>query len=258
MKYLIIVSTLFVIGSLIGYIIEVFFRRFFSQKKWVNPGFLVGPYIPLYGFGVLILYGISAIPIENLFSNQILGKIVMVLIIGISLTLIELIAGLIFIKGMHIKLWDYSNRWGNFKGIICPLFSLIWLVVGSLYFFFVNPYLVIAIEWISENLVYSYFIGGVIGAMLVDTAYSIHLGLKIKKFSGDFVVKFEQFKIDLHEKRKETKKHFFATLINDEENQNSLKETIRKSVENKAKPKLWWKQNKNKKENKSEENQSNS
>lgn len=248
MKYLIIISTLFVIGALAGYIIEVLFRRFVSQKKWVNPGFLVGPYIPLYGFGVLILYGISAIPIKDLISNEIVGNIVMVLVIGISLTLIELIAGLIFIKGMHIKLWDYSNRWGNFKGIICPLFSLIWLAVGSLYFFFINPYLVIAIEWISENLIYSYFIGAVIGAMLVDTAYSIHLGFKIKQFSGDIVVKFEELKVDLHEKHKEKKKHFFGTLINDEENSNSLRETIKKSAENLPKPKLWWKHNK--KENK--------
>lgn len=43
MKYLVIISTLFVIGSLIGWIIELFLRRFVSQKKWMNPGFLTGP-----------------------------------------------------------------------------------------------------------------------------------------------------------------------------------------------------------------------
>ena len=59
MKYLVIISTLFAIGSLIGWIIELFFRRFVSQKKWMNPGFLTGPYLPIYGFGVLVLYGVS-------------------------------------------------------------------------------------------------------------------------------------------------------------------------------------------------------
>ncbi|MGN0035225.1 MAG: hypothetical protein ACI364_05820 [Coriobacteriales bacterium] len=33
---------------------ELFFRRFISsnnpQRKWINPGFLAGPYLPLYGF----------------------------------------------------------------------------------------------------------------------------------------------------------------------------------------------------------------
>ena len=59
METFIIIATLFVIGSLAGWVIEVLFRRFFSAHKWVNPGFMVGPYIPLYGFGVVILYLLS-------------------------------------------------------------------------------------------------------------------------------------------------------------------------------------------------------
>ena len=53
------IVTLFVFGSLIGWVIELFFRRFVSQKKWMNPGFLVGPYLPIYGFGTVGLYGLS-------------------------------------------------------------------------------------------------------------------------------------------------------------------------------------------------------
>ena len=63
MKYLVIISTLFVIGSLVGWVLELFFRRFVSQKKWMNPGFLTGPYLPIYGFGVAVLYGVSNIPL---------------------------------------------------------------------------------------------------------------------------------------------------------------------------------------------------
>ena len=154
MKYLVIIATLFVIGSLAGYVIEVFFRRFVSQHRWVNPGFMVGPYIPLYGFGVVILYGLSNINLSFMniiYPWQVVIKIVL---IGIMMTLIELIAGLIFIKGLHIKLWDYSDRWGNFKGIICPLFSFIWLLVGVAYYFLVNPVLVKGIDFISDNLIY--------------------------------------------------------------------------------------------------------
>ncbi|MCR5514667.1 MAG: putative ABC transporter permease [Bacilli bacterium] len=58
-KYIVLCSTLFVVGSLIGWVIELLFRRFVSQKKWVNPGFLTGPYLPIYGFDVLVLYGVS-------------------------------------------------------------------------------------------------------------------------------------------------------------------------------------------------------
>ena len=115
MKYIVLSSTLFVIGSLIGWVIELLFRRFVSQKKWMNPGFLTGPYLPIYGFGVLVLYGVSNLSLG--ISSQPVDIIVHILIIGVSMTLIEFIAGLIFIKGFKIKLWDYSNRKWNIMGI---------------------------------------------------------------------------------------------------------------------------------------------
>ena len=198
MKYLVIVSTLFVIGSLFGWVLELFFRRFVSQKKWMNPGFLTGPYLPIYGFGVVVLYGVSNLPLG--ISSQVWDIIVRILIIGVGMTLIEFIAGLIFIKGFGIKLWDYSNRKGNIMGIICPIFSLAWLVVGSLYYFLLNPLLVNGISWISENLIYTYFVGGVIGMMLVDFSYSIHLATKLKEFKELGDIRFEDFKKEFKKK----------------------------------------------------------
>ena len=201
MKYLVIISTLFVIGSLIGWIIELFFRRFVSQKKWMNPGFLTGPYLPIYGFGVLALYAVSNIRLG--ITNQIVDTIVRILIIGVAMTVVEFIAGLIFIKGLKVKLWDYSKRKGNIMGIICPSFSLIWLVVGSLYYFLLNPFLVEGISWISENLIYTYFVGMVMGAMAVDFAYSIHLATKLKEYKEIANLRFEDFKKELKNRIKQ-------------------------------------------------------
>ena len=45
---------LFAFFSLAGWILEVSFRST-TQKKLVNPGFLAGPYLPLYGASVLAL-----------------------------------------------------------------------------------------------------------------------------------------------------------------------------------------------------------
>ena len=201
MKYLVIISTLFVIGSLLGWVIELFFRRFVSQKKWMNPGFLIGPYLPIYGFGVIVLYGVSNIPLG--ITIQAWDIVARIAIIGVGMTLIEFVAGLIFIKGLKIKLWDYSDRKGNIMGIICPSFSLIWLIVGSLYYFLLNPVLVEGISWISENLIYTYFVGAVIGAMLVDFAYSIHLASKLKQFKEYSDLRFEEFKKEFKKRIKE-------------------------------------------------------
>ena len=54
MDVFITILSFFCIGGLFGFILEVFFRRYVSVKRWIKPGFLVGPFIPLYGFGAAI------------------------------------------------------------------------------------------------------------------------------------------------------------------------------------------------------------
>ena len=139
MKYLVIISTLFVIGSLIGWIIELFFRRFVSQKKWMNPGFLTGPYLPIYGFGVLVLYAVSNIPFG--ITNQIADIIVRILIIGVGMTVVEFIAGLIFIKGLKVKLWDYSSKLLNFQGRIALYPSVRFGILGIMVLYLGVPFI---------------------------------------------------------------------------------------------------------------------
>ena len=58
---------------------------------------------------------------------------------AIAMTVIELIAGEIFIVKMHVKLWDYTGNKFNYKGIICPLYSLIWAKTGRGLLFLYTP-----------------------------------------------------------------------------------------------------------------------
>ena len=121
MEIFVTIVSLFVLGSVIGWGIEVLFRRLFTAKKWINPGFMIGPYLPLYGFGTIALYALSNLDLSiiGLLKDNPWTWILQIFLIGIIMTLIEYITGLIFIKGLKIKLWDYSNRWGNIQGIIC-------------------------------------------------------------------------------------------------------------------------------------------
>ena len=200
------IVTLFVIGSIIGWVIELFFRRFISQHRWMNPGFLVGPYLPIYGFGTIALYGLSNIDLSfiGLSDQSVWGIMIKIVLIAVIMVLVEFIAGLIFIKGMKIKLWDYSNRKGNIMGIICPSFSLIWLIVGALYYFFINKYLVNGIYWLSsdQHQIYYFFIGIILGMILVDFAYSIHLATRISKVAkkNKMIINFDELKENLRKK----------------------------------------------------------
>lgn len=52
------------------------------------------------------------------------------LIGGVYATLAELIFGLIDKCYLHWNMWDYSNEFLNFYGVICPKFSLYWCALA--------------------------------------------------------------------------------------------------------------------------------
>ncbi len=200
-----VIFFLFFVGSIAGWCVEVVFRRLFTAKKWINPGFLTGPYLPLYGFGVVGLFGISLLPIDT--GMAWLDAVLIILIMGVAMTVIEYIAGLIFIKGMKIKLWDYSNRWGNIQGIICPLFSFFWLVAGAAFYFLVDAPVIEAVRWFVSNIEFSFVVGAVFGVFLVDLVHSLGLSWKIKKFAEEHgvIVHFEKLKAEIKARKEEIK-----------------------------------------------------
>lgn len=194
-------SFLFMVGSLLGWITEVLFRRFFSAKKWINPGFLTGPCLPIYGFGVVALFCLCLLryvnPIPESVANYTFWwDVCIILFIGAAMTLIELIAGLVFVKGMNIRLWDYSKRPGNFRGIICPLFSFLWTAAGAVFLYLLFPLLVQTVEWFFENTSFLFFVGMFYGVFAVDVAYSFDIANKLKKFAKEnkMLLRFEKLK----------------------------------------------------------------
>ncbi len=195
-----VAAFLFITGSMLGWVTEVLFRRIFTAKKWINPGFLTGPYLPLYGFGIAGLFAISFLPIFTGYAW--LDAIIIIAIMGVTMTLIEYLAGLIFIKGMKIKLWDYSNRWGNIQGIICPLFSFFWLVVSAFYYFVIRLYVIDAVVWFVEHIEFSFVVGLFLGIFLVDLGHSLNISAKIRAFAKNhnIVVHFEKLKETVKDK----------------------------------------------------------
>lgn len=187
-------------GSVLGWCMELIFRRFFSsanpERKWINPGFCVGPYVPLYGFGLCLLYLIASAESYNWIANPVWNRLVLFAFMALCMTVIEYIAGFVSLKFMHVRLWDYSEQWGNFQGIICPKFSAAWALLGAAYYFLVHPHILNALRWLSENLAFSFFVGLFFGVFLIDVVYSARLVSKIRTFAkeNDIVVRYEHLK----------------------------------------------------------------
>ena len=133
-----ILAYLFFMGSVAGWVIELIFRRFFSsanpERKWINPGFCTGPWVPLYGLGLDAMYLIVSLEKYSAFESVFATRAALFLTGAAAMTAIEYIAGMLSLKLLHVRLWDYSGQWGNVQGIICPKFSAAWaaLVAGIL------------------------------------------------------------------------------------------------------------------------------
>lgn len=182
-----IILYLFFFGSIGGWLLELVFRRFFSganpERKWLNPGFLYGPCIPLYGFGTVLLYGLSAIEqsLFGSFSGSVWYYLVMFVVMALTMTLLEYVVGVISFKGFHLRLWDYSRQWGNIQGLICPLFTLFWGILSLLYYFLLYPRLRLLVDWFVAHPLASFMVGVCFGIFLLDLCFSIHLGAIVQK-----------------------------------------------------------------------------
>lgn len=234
MSMFLVLAFLFFIGSVSGWVLELFFRRFFSaanpERKWINPGFCTGPYLPLYGTGLCLLYLISSLENLNIIKNPVLNKVILFVLMAVCMTAIEYIAGVLALKVSKVRLWDYSGEWGNIQGIICPKFSFFWAVLGAVYYFLIHPHILTALKWLSENLAFSFLVGLFFGVFIVDAAHSTQILSKIKRFAeaNDVIVRYEAIKAHIrsaNERRKE-KYHFFKPFHSELPLVNHLKEML--------------------------------
>lgn len=107
----------FIIYSILGWCCEVAFAAI-VDGKFVNRGFLFGPYCPIYGFGVSFVL---------LCLNPIKDNFIVLFFCSVILTsLLEFITGYVLEKLFHQRWWDYSKERFNIKGYVCLKFSIMW------------------------------------------------------------------------------------------------------------------------------------
>ena len=88
------------------------------KAKWVNRGFMRGPFLPIYGSGAIVVL-IFTLPFR---TNPGL-----VFVVGMaSATILEYFTGAAMEQMFHVRYWDYSNQRLNLNGHICVTSSLAW------------------------------------------------------------------------------------------------------------------------------------
>ena len=192
---------LFFLGSVLGWVLELFFRRFLSrnnsERKWINPGFCIGPYLSLYGTGLCLLYLIASLEENQIIPDPFGNRVMLFLLMAFGMTIIEYLAGNLLLNFFHIRLWDYTNEWANIQGIICPKFSLIWAISGIIYYYLLHPHILTVLLWLSNHPAFSFFIGLFFGIWILDTIHSARSILRQQSSKGRSLTETNDTKIEL-------------------------------------------------------------
>ena len=132
----------FFICCVAGWLFEVLFR---SAKAGilVIPGFLYGCYLPVYGFGALMLLFV--------FSKRKPVPVYVFVVSFVMLTVFEYITHLAFDKIFGVSLWSYSAHFCNINGRVSLKQSIMLGAGGVAFIYVLHPLLKKLLSGISER-----------------------------------------------------------------------------------------------------------
>lgn len=110
MTNLVLMFFLFIIYSFLGWIIECIYN-YFDTGKLTDRGFLIGPWIPIYGVGSLLI-----IAFLTKYMNHPITLFVMSCVIC---SVLEYFTSFIMEGVFKNRWWDYSHKKFNLNGRIC-------------------------------------------------------------------------------------------------------------------------------------------
>ena len=114
----------FYVYCFFGWCFETTYVSVFCEHRFVNRGFLFGPWLPLYGSGALVIL-LATLPVrENVWLTALVGMA--------AATLLEYVTGVAMEAIFKVRYWDYSKHRFNFQGHICLQSSLAWGVLSAL------------------------------------------------------------------------------------------------------------------------------
>ena len=134
---------LYFVFSVLGWMMEVTLK-YIQYHRFINRGFLIGPYCPIYGFGVLIVV-LCLSPVSGSLIPLFFGSVVLT-------TMLELVTGFLLEKIFHAHWWDYSNEHFQLGGYICAKFSLLWGIACVLVMRVVHPAVMSLVHWLPHWL----------------------------------------------------------------------------------------------------------
>ena len=143
MNKLFLMVTLFLLYSFLGWVVESIYC-FIVDKKFVNRGFLIGPSLPIYGFGCLLIVFL----LDRFRENPVILFVMATFICSV----LEYITSYIMERIFKTRWWDYSHMKFNLNGRICLLNMMFFGVLALVMSYLVNPFVLSVIDKIDTRL----------------------------------------------------------------------------------------------------------
>ena len=161
---------IFFVYSVIGYIIEVTSCIIITRKFTVSRGYLLGPYIPVFGFGALIMIGLL-----DKYRNDIF---VLFVLSGFLCSAVEYFASLLMEKIFKLRWWDYSHDRFNINGRICLRNAFLFGIGGVIIVRYFHPIFNNFLLSLSNNTII--IVGWILGSIIIiDTIVSTFIISKL-------------------------------------------------------------------------------
>ena len=122
---------LFFSCAFLGWVMEVT-CKLVQFRRFINRGFLIGPYCPIYGFGAVLICGLL-----SRFSGDPLAVFALALVVCGAL---EYITSYAMEKLFHARWWDYSQKPFNLNGRVCAGTLIPFGLMGLVIIYWVKPF----------------------------------------------------------------------------------------------------------------------
>lgn len=126
LKDIIKIFLIFVIGSIIGYCVEMVVGLVQNGHFVSRQGLLYGPFIPVYGVGMIVYY----LALKNKNKDKLLSIFLISMILG---GIVEYLFSYFQEKFFGTVSWDYSNLWFNLNGRTSLLHCIYWGLAGIIF-----------------------------------------------------------------------------------------------------------------------------
>lgn len=222
-----ILFLVFTVYSFLGWLTESIYCSV-PAGKWINRGFLNGPFCPIYGVGGVVVVSALSPFKDNLIVLYLAGVLMT--------TLLEYVTGFALEKIFHTKYWDYSTHRYHLQGRICLENSLLFGVMCVVGILVIHPTVMRLLTSIPETVL-PWVAGTFLLYFACDTTLSVYTIFKLngkldemQQILDEIRERAASFKAD----KIETMQSALGSLI-DEETRAAYQKTLSELYEKKDK-----------------------